>query len=316
MRSVVSTRSTPLLALLAVIVTACAANRAPELAPSKLAELWQRPDDIARRDLFHGSGGRRLAPAAGGRYTLIEIDDKGFSPGYDVKDDRGREWSVKLGPEARTEVVVSRIVWAAGYHQPDLYYVPRWSLVDEQGKVTSQPPARFRLERDERPKVGEWSWRDNPFIGTRQFAGLFTLMVLVNNWDIKTSQNAVYQRGDDGEAPRQYVVRDLGASLGKTSWFFPGVRDDVEAFEREPFIHSVEGNRVRFHYKGAWLEPQLNTIVSPDDVVWICQLLAQLTPQQWMDAFRAGGYSEPEARRFITRLRGKIDQGLQLRARA
>lgn len=30
----------------------------------------------------------------------------------------------------------------------------------------------------------------------------------------------------------------------------------------------------------------------------------------------AGGYSEPEARRFITRLREKIDEGLQLRARA
>jgi hypothetical protein len=30
----------------------------------------------------------------------------------------------------------------------------------------------------------------------------------------------------------------------------------------------------------------------------------------------AGGYSEPEAQRFITRLREKIDEGLQLRARA
>jgi hypothetical protein len=315
MRSRPSLRHAVPVTLLSVVAAACATNRAPALAPSQMAQLWQRPDDISRRDLYYGPGGRRLAPATGARYTLIETDDKGFSPGYDVRDERGREWSVKLGPEARTEVVVSRIVWAAGYHQPDVYYVPRWSLVDGQGRVTAQQPARFRLERPDRPKDGEWSWRENPFIGTRQFAGLFTLMILVNNWDIKTSQNAVYRLGGD-DAPRHYVVRDLGASLGRTSWFFPGVRDDVEAFEREPFIHSVQGNRVRFHYRGAWLEPQLNTIVTPDDVVWICQLLAQLTPQQWMDAFRAGGYSEAEASRFIRRLREKIDDGLQLRARA
>lgn len=316
MRTALSLRRAMPLVLLAASAAACAANPGADLSPAKMAEFWQRPGDIARRDLFHGPGGRPLAPAAGARFKLIETDDKGFSPGYDVRDERGREWSVKLGPEARTEVVVSRIVWAAGYHQPDVYYVPRWSLVDDQGKVTTQPPARFRLERSDRPKDGEWSWRDNPFIGTRQFAGLFTLMVLVNNWDIKTSQNALYRLGEGEDAPRHYVVRDLGASLGRTSWFFPGVRDDVEAFEREPFIRSVEGNRVRFHYKGAWLEPQLNTIVTPEDVVWICQLLAQLTPQQWMEAFRAGGYSEAEAGPYIRRLREKIDEGLQLRARA
>jgi hypothetical protein len=69
-------------------------------------------------------------------------------------------------------------------------------------------------------------------------------------------------------------------------------------------------------YKGAWLEPQLNNVVTPGDVVWICQLLSQLSTRQWMDAFRAGGYSDAEATRFITRLREKIEEGLQLRARA
>lgn len=303
-------------ALLAIAATACAMNGSPTIAPSKMAELWQRPADIERRNLFHGRGGAALAPAPEGRYQLLEVDKKGFSPGYDVRDERGRKWSVKLGPEARTEVVVSRIVWAVGYHQPDVYYLPRWNLA-EKGKLTSQRGARFRLEHPDRPKDGEWSWRDNPFIGTRQFSGLFTLMVLFNNWDIKTSQNAVYQVSRSGDGPNQwFVVRDLGASLGRTSWFFPGVRDDVEAFEREPFIESVEGNRVKFHYKGAWLEPQLNNVVTPGDVVWICQLLSQLSDRQWMDAFRAGGYSDAEAVRFIRRLRQKIDEGLQLRARA
>jgi hypothetical protein len=295
-----------------VVGAACALNSPPHVDPSTMAALWERPADIERRNLIYGPGGTEHAPDAGARYEMLEYDDKGFSPGYDVRDPRGREWSVKIGPEARTEVVVSRIVWAVGYRQPDVYYLPRWTLVDE-GKARTAEPARFRLERKDRPKVGEWSWRDNPFIGTREFAGLFTLMVMMNNWDVKTSQNAIYEISENGDAPhRWYVVRDVGASLGKTNWFFPGVRDDVDAFEQEPFIESVEGNRVKFHYKGAWLEPQLNTMVTPSDVVWICQLLSQLSDRQWMDAFRAGGYSEPDARRFVRRMQQKIAEGLRL----
>lgn len=300
-------------AALACVAAACALNRPPAIDPDRMAELWQRPADIERRDLFYGQGGAKLAPDPDARYQLLEVDDKGFSPGYDVRDGRGREWSVKLGPEARTEVVVSRIVWAVGYRQPDVYYLPEWRLV-EKGKVRTEKPARFRLDHPDRPKVGEWSWRDNPFIGTQEFGGLFALMVILNNWDIKTSQNAIYRVSENGDAPRQwYVVRDVGASLGRTSWFFPGVRDDVEAFEREPFIDSVEGNRVKFHYKGAWLEPQLNNVVTPGDVVWVCQLLSQLSDRQWMDAFRAGGYSDADARRFIARIQQKIDDGLRLK---
>jgi hypothetical protein len=280
--------------------------------PPNMAELWEAPN-IERRNLLHGPGGADLAPDPDGRYELLEEDKKGFSPGYDVRDASGRTWSVKLGPEARTEVVVSRLVWAVGYRQPDVYYVPGWKLSDK-GKVTAQGPARFRLEDPDRPKSGAWSWRENPFIGTRQFSGLFALMVIVNNWDVKTSQNALYRISTNGDSPRQwYVVRDVGASLGKTNWFFPGNRDDVGAFEKEPFIKSVEGNRVKFHYKGAWLEPQLNNIVTPGDLVWICELLSQLSPRQWNDAFRAGGYTDAEASRYIKRLRQKIDDGLRLK---
>jgi hypothetical protein len=42
--------------------------------------------------------------------------------------------------------------------------------------------------------------------------------------------------------------------------------------------------------------------------------LARLTSEQWMDAFRAGGYTDTEASRFIRRLREKIEEGLRLSA--
>jgi hypothetical protein len=242
---------------------------------------------------------------------LLKADQTGFSPGYDVEDERGRKWSVKLGPESRTEVVVSRLVWAMGYHQPYVYYVPSWTLVD-QGQVRTEGPARFRLETTQK-KVGTWSWRHSPFLDTQPFAGAFVLMAIVNNWDLKTPQNVIYRAerdGDDGSD--RYVIKDLGASLGKTSWLFPGTRDDIEGFEQEPFIERVSEDRVKFHFKGAWREPQLIDSVAPRDVRWICERLARLTSRQWLDAFRAGGYPESEAGRFILRLRQKIDEGLAL----
>lgn len=144
-------------------------------------------------------------------------------------------------------------------------------------------------------------------------AGLFVLMVMLNNWDLKTAQNAVYQVADEEQDPRHwYMVRDLGASFGKTAWFSFGTKDDPEEFEREPFIKGDEGNRVQLSFRGAWREPQLHTSVTPDDVRWVCELLTRLSPRQWMDAFRAGGFDETEAARYIRRLQQKVAEGLNL----
>ncbi|MGH9146875.1 MAG: hypothetical protein ACRD1Q_09210 [Vicinamibacterales bacterium] len=281
--------------------------------PVQMNELWVEPADIERRDLVNGPGGAEAAPLPTGRYEFVSRDLKGFSKGYDVTDERGRRWSVKLGPEAQTEVVVSRLLWAVGYHQPAVYYLPRWGLVDDTG-MTPQGGGRFRLESRTEDKLEPWAWHENPFVGTRQLTGLFVMMVLVNNWDVKTSQNMVYQVNGENRGPRHlYVVRDVGASLGRTSWFFPGTRSDIEGFEREPFIKSVD-ETIEFHYRGAWREPHLKRNVRPGDVRWICGLLARLSERQWQDTFRAGGYEEPVATRYIRRLQQKIADGLKLSA--
>ena len=297
--------------VLSAFAAACAANGSTNAEPSATAELWREPSDLAQRDLLYGPGGIQLVPDASSPFAQLSADTKGFSPGYEVRDAHGREWDVKIGPEARTEVVVSRIVWAAGYRQPNIYYVPQWTLTHE-GRSSSPGPARFRHKDRERPKAGEWSWRDNPFAGTRPLAGLFVLMVMVNNWDLRTAQNAIYRVDVEGTPRHWFVVKDLGAALGRTNWFVPGKRDDIEAFEKEGFLDRVEGNRVTFHYRGAWLEPHLAASITPVDVVWICELLSRLSDAQWMDAFRAGGYSDAIAARYVRRLKQKIDQGLKL----
>jgi hypothetical protein len=88
-----------------LVVTASSCARTVERVqvtpaqPATLAELWQAPDQP--RDLFHGPGGTGLMPAAR-EFTFVAEDVTGYSPGFDVTDGAGMQWSVKTGPEAQT----------------------------------------------------------------------------------------------------------------------------------------------------------------------------------------------------------------------
>ena len=70
---------------------------------------------------------------------------------------------------------------------------------------------------------------------------------------------------------------------------------------------------MKFYYRGAWREPNLKRGVATGDVTWIAERMARLTPAQWSDAFRAGGYSQSDGDRFVRRLRQKVEDGLRLR---
>jgi hypothetical protein len=294
------------------LTVGCSLNTRPTVEPSTMAQFWENPVDLEQRDLRLGPGGSKNAPDPNELYTFVEAKEVGTQPGYDVKDSKGREWSAKLGRESRTEVVVSRLVWAIGYRQPSVYYVPRWTLVKD-GKKIPQTGARFRL--DNTKNLGEWSWRKNPFLHTRELTGLWVLMAIVNNSDLKSQQNAVYEMKGDAPGPRvQYMVKDLGAALGTTGWPVGGSKDNPDGFDAEPFIERVEANRVHFAYRGSLLEPQIQRSATPADVKWTSQLLSRLTPKQWSDAFAAGGFRDEEAARYIARLKQKIAEGLALGA--
>lgn len=297
---------------LSLLVLSCSLNERPSVEPRRMAQLWEPPTDLEQRDLFFGSGGQKNAPDPNELYKFKDEKAVGTQPGYDVEDSKGREWSVKLGEEGRPEVAVSRLVWAIGYRQPSVYYLPRWTLVRD-GKRIPQSGARFRL--DDTKNLAEWSWRKNPFLHSQQIAGLYVLMVMVNNWDIKSQQNALYEykAKADHDGPRQqYMVKDLGASLGRSAWPVGGSKANAADFEEETFIERVEGNRVHFGYSGAWLEPQLQRGITPADVRWTSELLSRLTSKQWSDAFRAAGFGETEANRFIRRMQEKIAEGRSL----
>jgi hypothetical protein len=284
---------------------------APQVA---LVELWSEPTDIAQRDLFWGGSRRAEAPSTDDVYTVLRLDKTGYSRGYDVRGADGREWAVKVGDEVQSEIVLSRIFWALGYYQPQTFYLTGWQLAGEWEKEGE--PARFRLKSDHESD-GEWAWLENPFTGTRPLQGLVAISLVLNNWDLKTSNNRVYRlRGDNAEPAKRYVVQDLGASLGKPRGLphYRGTRNDIEDYEDLTLIRRVDGSKVQLDYKGQHTDVLKR--LSPADIVWGCELLNRLSDAQLDDAFRAADYAPDIRQRYIAKIRSKIREGLALRASA
>jgi hypothetical protein len=286
--------------------------------PANVAELWQAPAEP--RDLFHGPGGKELLPA-GRTFTFVAEDTTGYSPGFDVKDEQGVEWSIKTGPEAQTEVVTSRILWAMGYHQPPTYYSENWTMTGAPAG-TLHLPGRFRPDVPGQTVVGDWPWHENPFVGTPEYGGLIVANLLLTSWDWKTSNNKIYELEKPvNGVTRWFVVRDLGASLGKFTYptilkifrlrgFGQGTRNDLPGFEQQGFIERVDDGSVKFVYRGIYRD--VISTVTPAHVRWACERMAKLSDEQWSDAFRSGGFTDEQARRYTAKIKEKIAQGLQL----
>ncbi|MFA5910973.1 MAG: hypothetical protein WC815_19525 [Vicinamibacterales bacterium] len=296
-----------LAAVVVAAITTPAGTTAPNLAgQANLSELWQDPGDIAARDLRWGRGGQALAPSADVEYAFKAIDAVGYSAGYDVVDPEGRPWDVKTGDEGQPEVIASRLLWAVGYHQPVVYYLPEWRLTN--GPVPRPLPGRFRLESDH-AALGDWSWNENPFKGTRELRGLVLANLLINNWDLKSSNNKFLMVPMPAGTERWFVVQDLGASFGKTAWPI-GTRNRLEDFESQRFVLGVQDGRVQFDYHARHRE--LLEDLAPADVLWILGLFNRITDQQWNDVFSAAAMSADTSSRYIRKMKAKIQEGLAL----
>lgn len=301
-----------------LLAVACAGCVAPVMrqtlpgprTPRQAAELWEHPHDLAERNLFDGPWSNELAPNPTATYTFVSQKTVGVSPGFAVTDEQGVEWSVKQGPEAKVEVVMSRVLSAVGYHQPPVYYLPKWTITGGPS-VGVQSEARFRPKHLVLRDEGEWSWQENPFIGTRPYNGLRVLMMILNESDLKNSNNTLYQLTEPARgAPfHWYVVRDIGTALGETGRLNPK-RNDPKLFEENRFINGVKDGVVDFNYRGRHQE--LADHISTEDVRWMCDPLAQPRVEQWRDAFRAGGYDAATSERFIVRISAKIAEGQAL----
>jgi hypothetical protein len=310
-------RWTSTVALLALGLAACGGGieiKPPQQPPTAdiVKQLWVDPGNEPR-DLFWGIGGQKYAPDPDAVYKFKERDATGFSTKYTVKGPHDTEWSAKIGPEAQTEVLLSRILWGLGFHQQPIYYLPSWTL-EHDGVKSTESEARFRPKLKEFDRLDEyWWWQQNPLVGTHELNGLLVVLLMFNSTDLKNDNNSIYKFKEPMEGAKNwFVVRDLGAALGETGKMYPR-RNCLECFEQHGFITAIDGEHVQFDYVGRHQE--LITMIHPADVKWAGEHLSRLSDRQWHDAFRAANYSDSDANRFLAKLKEKIDDAVALRAR-
>jgi hypothetical protein len=286
--------------------------------------LWRLPQSIGSMDLFYGPGGRGHQPQ--GPFVFVEEVTSGSSPKFEIRDAQGVTWRVKLGDEARPETAATRLIWAVGYFADENYLVPKLvvqGLKDlSRGKDLIGPGGVVQSASLERKipgqkKVGNWDWKKGPFVGKRELDGLRVLMALINNWDLKTSNNAIYEV--NGE--QRYVVSDLGGTFGKTGSSFTRSKGDISDYTQSKFIKRVSGKGVDFYlasrpfFLTAVYWPYYQDRASMEGIVenvplpyveWIQLYLDQLSRQQLESAFRAAGYSDQEVAAFASALQRRI----------
>jgi hypothetical protein len=297
--------------------------------------LWLDPGNIAARDLTYGPGAAELAPAA--PFHFLEEDKAGDSPKFRVRDAKGVTWVVKLGPEAQSETVATRIVWAVGYFAEEAYFLHRAEVHNlprlsrgmqhvEDGRFVRH--ARFEPRRENVKRGDRWKWLKNPFVGTRELEGLKVLMVLLNNYDTRPANNAVFAETDPvtGRTAEYYLVTDLGATLGAVGGL-GGRRskNNLRDFQRSRFIRRVKDGVVEFDYNttpsglgyltfvfSPWYwrsqaeKEKAMKGVSVEHARWMGSLLARITDRQFHEAFEASGYTPTTATGFINVLQDRI----------
>jgi hypothetical protein len=314
--------------LLVVLSLAGAAlgETAPQANSSASEVLWRDPGDVRSLNLFWGPGGEKHQPQP--PVEFLEEDMNGTSPKFDVRDSTGKKWKAKLGLEAKPETAASRLLWAAGYCANENYFfgvlqvtnMPSplrrgRNLVGNGGLV---PNVRLQRHPAGKKRISSWNWRHNPFYGTREFNGLRVMMGLIANWDLKDDNNAILE-DEKEQGPKLYEVSDVGTAFGTAGKRYSDKKSkgNLEAFARTKLIAHIHKKDIDLNFPK---RPPLSSLfefewdfffrqtkmlwigrhIPRSDAKWIGSVLAQLSPDQIRDAFRAAGYS-PEEIELCTR---------------
>jgi hypothetical protein len=303
------------LAVLLVLFTAMAnmaawAPKGSKAPKAKLgsapAVLWREPVDIKSRDLFYGPGGPNHQPH--GKLSFIKEKFNGVNPKFDVHDEDGTRWAVKIGNEAKPETAATRLVWAVGYFTNEDYYLSELNVAGDMNlrrggalrHRTQLKDLRLKRHTEGEHEIADWGWEDNPFVGTRELNGLKIMMELICNVDLKSPNQHVY---DINGVEQRYIAADLGSSFGmagKTMFYTKGVLKD---FQSRPLIKDAGPEFIDF-----WRFKH----IPREHAKWIGGYLAQLSDDQIRDAFRAAGFSPREIEGYTQKVREKINELVNL----
>ncbi|HEY4011000.1 MAG TPA: hypothetical protein VGM11_12680, partial [Acidobacteriaceae bacterium] len=297
------------------------------------ASIWQDPGNIASKDMFHGAGGVDGQPVP--PFKFVAEDMNGTNPKADVEDANGKKWRMKLGEEARPEVVASRLLWATGYYVNDDYLLHVATIEGLDMKRGEKRihngeqviDARFARKPGKDTKIGIWEWKSCPFRDTREFNGLRVMMAVLNSWDLKDVNNAVYTNKKTGH--EIFLVSDIGATFATNSLETSRAQDkgNVKNYVDSKFITKTTPTTVDFGTPGAPTGVLVKTAgfaskdyfrrkgfewigqdIPREDARWIGSMLGQLSHQQLEDAFRAGNFPAESIDQYVAVLETRIAQ--------
>ncbi len=299
------------------------------------AVIWRDPGNIASRNLLYGTGGEQDQPH--GTMMFIDEDLAGSNLKFHLRDQDGIKWTAKMGVEAKPETAAVHLLWAVGYFTDEDYFISSLRIENMPAHLkrghdlvrTDGTVENLRLKRHVKgeKKIGIWHWKHNPFTGTRKFNGLRVMMAIMNNWDLKDENNAVYSDSDSSQ--EIYLVSDLGATFGTTGygWNQAKAKGNLKSYSHSKFISKVTPEFVDFNVptRPALIRffdfPSLihrlgmrwtGKHISRADARWVGSLLAQLSPEQIRDAFRSAGYAPQEVEGFSKVVEKRIAELNQL----
>ena len=275
--------------------------------------LWRAPADIETRDLYLGPGGAAMQPDLS-RITFVKEETGGYSKKYRIKDGAGRTWVAKIGKEAQSETAAVRLLWAAGYFTEINYLVPRLTIPGK-GTFTN---VRLEARPDNVERLDEWKWDGNPFLWSKEMQGLVIMMALLNNWDLKDSNNKILLARNEatGAYEHRYIISDLGATFGRLKWGVPVLwrlklnRNDPEEYQQAAFLEDVKDGRVLLAYRGK--HSSLFDDIRVNEARWLGNWLARLSDRQLRDAFRAANYTPAQTNLLAGEVRRRIDELVNL----
>ncbi len=278
-------------------------GKAPEPLPSGTAVLWE-PVNIRSMDLYEGPGGEAMQPDLSG-IKFIKEEKRGHNKKFRISDGSGRVWIAKLGREAQPETAAVRLLYGLGYKTEINYLVPSLTI---PGKGTFKN-VRLEARPADVKRLGEWQWRSNPFVGTKELQGLKIMMAFMTNWDLLDLQNKVLHKNGENH----YVISDLGATFGKLGnnnlpIFFRLGRKTGSAkhYAKTRFVKEVEHGEVKLAFKGK--NRSLMKGITVAEARWLSNLLNRLSDQQIRDSFRAANYGPSDIELFTRAVKNKIDE--------
>jgi len=292
---------------------------------SGVQRIWKDPGAVEKLDFVGGPAGRFRAPRP--PFRFVEEDLEGSTPKIKVTDARNHTWVIKWGPEVNAEVFATRMAWASGYFVDATYFVQSGvilgvrdlkrakSVVAPDGRFTD---ARFEL-RDKNArflKNNNWTWHNNPFVGTRELNGLKVIMMLTSNWDNKDARDQdrgpntgilEYRMKDCVEL--RYLITDWGGSMGRWGKVFTREKWDCEGFtgQTPDFIKGIKDGEIKWGYI-AQHSSDTKSDIRISDVKWLLRYVGRITDRQIKTGLAASGATAAENHCFARAIRNRIEQ--------